>query len=195
MQRIKLLLLVMIITLPTYSAFAGDDEGGKKGVRAGWQMSNFYDGGKTSDLSENLSSFYIGVYGEKKLIPLLRLGTGIEYNSTGYKIKDFDDTKYVRHTIAVPVYLKVKLGPVFALGGAAASFGVANKATLLGETIDLDDEDKTNVFNLPVYLGLGVKFLMISIEARYHWGTMDLDKGDNSSITNQYFQLGAAVSF
>ena len=182
----------MILSAPTYSAFAGDEEGGKKGIRAGYQVSNFLNDGK--EVSNNLGSFYIGVYGEKKLLPILLLGTGVEYNSSGYS-SETPNSSYVRHAVAVPVYLKVKLGPVFALGGAAASFGVANKATLNDQDIDLSDDQKTNVFNLPVYLGVGVKIMMISLEARYHLGTMDLDKSDTETRTNHYLQVGAAISF
>ena len=42
MKKIKLLLLAVIIAAPTFSAFA-DDEDKTKGIRAGWQTSNFYD--------------------------------------------------------------------------------------------------------------------------------------------------------
>ena len=192
MKKTKLLLLAAIIVFPTISAFAGDDEGGKKGIRAGWQMSNFYSDGNS--VGDNLSSFYIGVFGEKKLIPLLSLGVGLEYSSNG-STQNSPDAKYVRHIISLPVYLKVKLGPVFALAGTAANFGVADKFSIEGENIDLNDILKTNVFNLPIYMGIGVKVSIISIEARYHLGLLDLDKTDNSSKTTQYFQLGAAVSF
>lgn len=194
MNKIKLLLIATLISTPMLNAFAGDDEGGKKGIRAGYQMSNFYTDGNQN--AENLNSFYLGVFGEKKLIPLLRLGTGVEYSSTGMTSNAANlESKYVRHAISVPVYLKLKLGPVYALGGAAANFGVSNNFTVNDEKVDLTDDQKTNVFNLPVYLGVGVKILMFSIEARYHMGTMDLNKDDNITETNQYLQLGAAVSF
>ncbi|MGB0390976.1 MAG: hypothetical protein ACPGD5_05370 [Salibacteraceae bacterium] len=40
MRKLQLLLFVMILTVPALTAFAGDDEGGKKGIRAGYQLSN-----------------------------------------------------------------------------------------------------------------------------------------------------------
>ncbi len=193
MKRISLLLIAVLIAAPFVNAFAGDDDKGKKGVRAGFQLSNFYDNGETAD--DNLNSFYVGVFGEKKLIPLLKLGAGLEFSNVGSVDKNIDDTKYTRSMIYVPVYLKLKLGPVFALGGVSANFGISNKFKLAGEDFDLPDENKTKVFDVPVFLGLGVKVLMISIEARYNWGTMNLSKIDNTNYTNQYFQLGAAFSF
>lgn len=193
MRKLQLIVLAIILTTPTLNAFAGDDEGGKKGIRAGYQMSNFYDSGDSE--GDNLHSFYAGVFGEKKLIPFLRFGFGLEYNSVGTNDKNFDDTRYTRHSLAIPLYAKVKLGPVFALGGAAPGFGISNKATLLGEDIDLQDEDKTSAFDAPVFLGLGFQIAIISIEARYHWGTMNLSKADNVNRSQQYFQVGAAVSF
>ena len=193
MKKIQLLLLSAIFSISILNVYAGDDDSDTKGIRAGWQQSNFYDNGNSDD--DNLSSFYVGVFGEKKLIPLLRLGAGLEYNSVGINSKNIDDTRFTRHSLAVPIYAKVKLGPVFALGGAAPNFGLSNKFKLAGEDVSLDDDMKTSTFDVPLYLGLGAKFLMISVEARYHWGTMNLSKEDNTNFTQQYFQIGAAVSF
>ncbi len=173
--------------------FAGVNDGGKKGIRAGWQISNFYDNGNSDD---NLNSFYVGLFGEKKLVPLLRLGAGLEYHTVGTSLSSSNITaKYTRHSISIPVYLRMKLGPVYALGGVAPDFGISNIFKIDDEKIDLDDEAKTSTFDAPLFLGVGFKIAIVSIEARYHWGTMNLSKLENNNFKQQYFQIGAAVSF
>lgn len=187
--------MAIILFALTNVSFAGDDDADlKKGIRAGWQASNFY-GDNYDNNSENFNSFYVGIFGEKKLIPLLRLGVGLEYSQTGSVSTVFDDTRYVRSQIYLPIYAKVKLGPIYAQGGLSPTFGIGNKFTLLNDEQSLDDDAKTSTFDAPVFLGLGVKILMFSVEARYNWGTSNLSKLDNTNYKQQYFQLGAAISF
>ncbi|MFT4753133.1 MAG: hypothetical protein ACI9GM_001458 [Salibacteraceae bacterium] len=194
MKKSHLLLLVIIFIAPYSIAFAGDDEGGKKGVRAGWQLSNIHGNGNTS--GDNLNSFYVGVFGEKKIVPMLRLGIGVEYNSVGRSLEVLNVTnKFVRHSIALPVYLKLKLGTFYALGGLAANFGISNTLTVGDTKADIEDEDKPKALDIPAFLGIGFKVAVISFEARYHLGTINLDKEDNSNLKQQYFQLGAAIAF
>lgn len=189
MKKIELLLVIVFLA-SSFTLFAGDDEGGKKGVRAGWQQSYINDGNNT--FGDPLNSFYIGLFAEKKLIPLLRLDYGLEYNSTGYRDESAGiKSEYTRHNLAIPVNLKLKLGPAFALGGVAPSFGLGTKAKVNDVEVDTEPE----VFDAPIFLGAGVKIAMISIEARYHWGTMNLTKVENATTKQNYFQIGAALSF
>jgi len=200
-MKTKIILLsTALLFMVSVSSFAqSDDKDVYKGIRAGWQSSNLFLDGST-DGSTNLSSFYVGIFGEKKLIPLLSFGASLEYSQVGSVASDVDDTKFVMHYVGVPLYVKVKLGPVFALGGAAANFKVAESFTLLGEKLNDEDYEaleieKSNVFDVPLFLGLGVKILMINIEARYYWGMLDIDKSDAFTLKSQYFQIGAGISF
>lgn len=193
MNKIKLLLLSALLVGSSISAFAkGDDDSDKKGIRAGWQYSSFsYN--NTPDTSNALGAFYVGIFNEKKIAPLLRFGTGLEYFQTGSNSSM--STKYVKHELSIPLYLKVKLGPIFVLGGAAANFTLAQKYSVNDETLDVPDSFKTKAFNVPLYAGLGVKIWIFSIEARYHMGMLDISKFETYQQNSQYFQLGAAVSF
>ena len=197
MKNYKFILLLCATIFGSTSVFAGDDEGGKKGIRAGWQSSTMTSNG-SADSANAVNSFYVGLFGEKKLIPLLRLGYGLEYNSTGYKSNDkyFPiSSEYSRHNLAIPIYLQVKLGPAFVLGGVAPNFAIGNKLKIAGEDIDMTDDFKLGKFDAPVFLGLGLKITIISLEARYHFGTMDISNSDISDIKQGYLQVGAAVSF
>lgn len=165
-----------------------DDKPARIGVRAGWNYASMFIDNEQLSGIEHINSFYLGVFKEKKMIPLLRIGSGLEYFKNGYKITD--NITREMHYISVPLYLKLKIGPVYATGGTAFNFKVHEK---LPGSILLDplNNKKSNVFDMPFQLGAGVKILMFSIEARYNWGMFDI----NNDASSQYLQVGATVSF
>ena len=144
-----------------------------------------------------MNSFYVGIFRENKLIPLLSIGTGIEYSQIGVVDANIDDTSIKLHYISVPIDLRVKLGPVYALGGIALNFRVAEKWKIAGENFDPSDDNKSQVFDLPLALGVGVKLFIFRIEAKYHWGMLDVYKANDFQEAQkvQYLQLGLGVTF
>ncbi len=191
MKKTVLFISIFIISL-SFNANA-QDENSSRGVRAGWQLSDYYfDGSAIGD--SPLNSFYVGFFNENKIIPMLYFGSGLEYFQNGSNIGNATDAQFKQHIISVPVYLKFKIGPVFATGGAAANFKVAENYVLGGNKIEVPENLKSNVFDVPLHLGLGVKILMFTVEARYYWGM--LDTFQNAPETNtQYFQIGGGISF
>lgn len=85
-----------------------------------------------------------------------------------------DEKMRALHWVSIPNYLKLKLGPIFALGGVAPSFKVAEPIYEDGEMVKPMEDDKSAWFDIPAFAGLGVKILFITVEARYHWGLLDL---------------------
>jgi len=185
MKKRSLVLFVVLIAFSFLSAKAQD----KIGIRAGYQVANWYDT-DGADMGDNLNTFYLGLFKENKLIPALHFGIGLEYFQNGYKGINTDD-KQVLHILSVPVYAKVKLGPVFALGGLAGNFKVSEKVFVNGNSASPTDAQKSKTVDVPLYLGAGVKIMMFTLEARYHWGLVEVNHG----LHNRYLQLGAAVSF
>lgn len=179
--------MFLLFLLSPLVAMADDDGKKVSGIRAGYQSSGYFKNGDMLSGTDKYASFYVGLFRERKLIPLLHVGSGLEYFQNGAKIDD--DNKMILHYLSVPIYAKVKVGPVFALTGFAPSFKVAEKQFLLGEKST--PSDKSNWFDIPFYLGGGLKILFISVEVRYHWGLLDVREGTMS----QYFQLGGAISF
>lgn len=188
LQHVTSLVLVLFLCNPL---FAGDGDT-KKGIRGGFQSSNFY---ANNNSAEVLNSFYVGFVAERKLIPLLHIGSGLEFNQSGYT-ESILGSKYTfkRSNLSIPIYAKVKVGPVFATGGISPQFGVGNSLKIDDNKEDLEDDEKTNVFDAPVHLGLGIQILMFSIDARYNWGLSNLSK-TSGDIKQQYFQLGAQIAF
>ena len=186
MKKIYILLIISLVFGFNSSVFAGDDGEKVGGIRFGYHASNFYKDGSVI-VTDPLQSFYVGFAKEKKIMPMLSFGSGLEYFQNGTQFDS--DNKRVLHYLSVPLSLKFKLGPVYALGGFAANFKVAEKVILLGESIDV--AEKSEWFDAPAFLGLGAKILFLSVEARYGWGMLEVNDGYKS----QYFQLGLGVSF
>ena len=163
---------------------AGDRVGG---IRFGYHSSQFFEDGDS--YREPMQSIYFGLYRDTKIVPLLHFGSGLEYYKNGGKINDANMREL--YYLSVPLDLKLKLGPVFALGGFSPSFKVAERITIDGNKAKPTDTQKAEWFDIPLFLGAGVKIWFVTIEARYLWGTMDVIDGYKS----QSFQLGAGFSF
>lgn len=191
MKTVKTLFIIGLLMAVPLSGKAQKEGKEEKvgGIRLGYHAAALYKDGNKMAGTNNLENFYIGIYRDNKIAPLFRIGTGLEYFQNGAKIDN--DNKIVLHTLSIPVNFKVKLGPVFALTGVGANFKVSEKVFQNGTSTTPSDEDKSNFFDVPFYLGAGATIWFISIEARYHWGLLDVNEG----YSNQYLQIGAAVSF
>lgn len=163
------------------------DKPAKAGIRAGWNYSAMFNDGDILRGTDHKNAFYLGVFKEKKVIPFLRFGSGLEYMNNGYKLSNNGERDI--HYMSIPLYLKVKLGPLYATGGTGLNFKVAES---LPESALLDplNNEKTDFFDMPLQLGAGVKVLMFAIEARYNWGMFDVNDG----VSNQYLQVGLTLS-
>jgi hypothetical protein len=164
--------------------------GNKLGIRAGYQSSSWHKDGSQLTGTDPYSSFYVGLFRDNKIIPAVHIGLGLEYFQAGATMDN--DRKQVLNYLSVPAYLKVKLGPLFALAGVGANFKVGEKVYTGSSSAAPSASEKSKTFDCPFIAGAGVKILMFTIEARYHRG---LVKINDAGASNQYLQLGAAVSF
>ena len=187
----NLLVFVIAVTaaLITADIQAQDKKGDRVGgIRFGYQASNYYlDGDAWA--SEAMGSFYAGFFRDNQIAPLLHLGTGLEYFKNG--ISFTDDLRRDLHYVSVPLNAKIKLGPVFALTGFAPSFKVAERFVDGGDSVKPSDDEKAEWFDVPFFVGAGVKLLFITVEARYHWGLLEVMEGYNQ----RYLQVGLGLSF
>jgi len=188
---IKKLLLVFAVILSLFVAdIQAQDKGGDRvgGIRFGYNASNYYlDGDAWA--SEAMGSFYAGFFRDNKIASLLHVGTGLEYLKNGVSI-DSDNHRDL-HYLSIPLNVKLKLGPVFALSGFAPSFKVAERFVEDGNSSKPSDDEKAEWFDVPFFVGAGVKLMFITIEARYHWGLLEVMEGYNA----RYLQLGLGLSF
>jgi hypothetical protein len=184
-------LLVFTMIVGTYFTHAQGEKSNDKvgGIRAGWHYAAMVKDGSKPDTANNLNSFYLGFYRDNRLARIIYFGSGLEYFQNGLKYTD--NSKRVLHTLSIPLDLKVKLGPVFALGGIAANFKVSEKLVVGDNKYDPAENQKSHWFDAPVFLGAGVKIFFITVEARYHWGIIEA----RNDYYNHYFQLGLGLSF
>jgi hypothetical protein len=159
------------------------------GIRAGYNGAALVMNGDLYPLSTGYPSFYAGFFRDNKIIPLLHAGTGLEYVQNGMQFDE--DNKRALHYVSIPLDLKVKLGPVFALGGIAPSFKVAEREFVNGDSMKPDSDDTSNWFDAPLFVGAGLKVAFFTVEIRYHWGLADVYQGYH----NQYLQIGGGISF
>lgn len=191
-MRKQLSLIFAVLLLTTSFGLAQEEEAGENriaGLRAGWQNAAFYMDGSEYPGSEAYNTFYVGFWRDNQLAPLFFWGTGAEYHQTGLQMAGMQER--VLHYVSLPHYLKIKLGPVFALGGVAPKFKVAERVLVGDELVAPIEANRSEWFDVPAFAGVGVKFLFITVEARYHWGLLDVYDGYNAN----YFQLGAGLSF
>lgn len=186
MKRTLTFLVIVLFILNVYSTQAGD----KIGIRAGYQMASFRADGSMLENTDNLNSFYLGVFKENQIIPLLKLGYGLDFMQNGTQYATAN--KYVINYLSVPLYLKAKIGPVYGLTGLAANFKLSDKVTNEYNTTTPSEYLAKN-FDLPLFIGGGFNILIFSIEARYNWGMIPIN--DVSEAKNHYLQIGATVHF
>lgn len=187
MKLNKLLTLALLLIGLNITSYALDDGGNKIGVRAGYSVSNISEGFSITN-GQNLNSFYVGVFREQRIVPFMHLGSGLEYAQLGY-----DDNNTLKlHYLSIPVNLKFKIGPFYALAGASASFKVNEEWTT--ENATSTSLTKASWFDVPLHLGGGIRIMALRIEVRYHWGTMDLYNTVGNSSKTQALQLGLAIA-
>ena len=190
MKKVSLLSVIILI-LGVYISHAQEEKSGNKvgGIRAGYHAATLVLSDSDVDTTNLMGGFYVGFFRDNKVASILHVGAGLEYFKNGTEYSE--NSSRVLHTISVPVSLKVQLGPVFALGGIGANIKVSEKLVYNDTSYDLSDDQKSNWFDAPVFLGAGVKLLFLTIEARYHWGLLEVKNGYHS----RYFQVGAGLSF
>jgi hypothetical protein len=159
------------------------------GIRAGYQISGLFEGSDRLAGTSNYGGFYAGAFKEKKIIPFLHWGVGLEFCKNGAELAD--NSRQVINYLGVPVYLKAKVGPVYALLGVQPKVKIGEKIIINDETTNPTDEQKSKTFDLPAFGGLGVNILIVSLEARYHYSMIETNHG----ARNAYLQFGATLHF
>lgn len=155
------------------------------GIRGGYINSTLKRGGEGL-FDKNYESFYVGVFHDNNIIPLLDLGTGLDYYQSGSQLDD--NNKVVLHYLSVPISLKLKIGPLHVFGGVHGAVKVGSTETVMGQS---STAEGYNTFDAGGFAGLGIKLFFIGAEAKYTWGFVDVKDG----YKNNFLQAGLTLWF
>jgi len=151
-----------------------------------------------------LSSFTAGAFYDKGLIPLLGVRIGLMYSPKGSHLESGDDySKNILNYLELPVLAKVKLGPLYGLGGFYGAYALSGKSkySIAGveESEDLDfDANDIKRMDFGMKFGLGLQFglgpVHIFAQGDYSFGLNNLnDSGIGNEIKNNVIGVSAGV--
>ena len=158
----SLIAFTLIIALSPVDIHAADgDRVG--GLRTGYHSAQFNLNGDF--VGEPIQTFYLGFFRDQKVMPVMHFGSGLEYYKNGTRF----DSENLRelHYLSIPLNLKFKLGPVFALGGAAPSFRVADRITTEGVKGKPTDDEKSSWFDIPLFLSSASRLFALDGSDRF----------------------------
>ena len=172
------------------------------GVKAGMNFAKM--SGFNLDNEKILTNIHAGVFMDKDIIPLLNLRFGLNYSPKGFKY-DVDSENYGQGTfnyIEIPVLAKVKLGPLYALGGFYGAYALNGKFewTELGEDgsedVNFSDDEISQLdygmmFGLGMQIGLGPLHVFGQVD--YSYGLKNLNTGDGDDIKNSVIGVSVGV--
>lgn len=148
------------------------------GVRIGYQSSAFVaDGDKVGSSSDN---YFLSVYKDVPLLPLFFLNTGLEYSKVG---GDINNSDYKLHYLGIPLAVKAKVGPVYALAGAAFNVKVSDKNNPF--------EDNAKWYDTNAFVGAGLEIIIFTLDVKYIWGMTEIQ----NNMNNNGFQVGLGLRF
>ena len=186
-DRIRIVfVLVVVLSFLCSSMFAQAQK--NKGIRFGY-ISSIISKAEVDwldDFDDGYQSFYVGLFNDTKIIPLLYFYTALDYYQTGKKLND--NNKLILHYISIPLALKLKVGPAQAFGGLHGAVKVSSRLTLLGQSTPAKE---VNTFDAGFFVGAGLKILFIGAEAKYNWGLVDIEGG----YKNNFWQVGLTIWF
>jgi hypothetical protein len=180
-----LVLLLAVAALSCVSLHA-QQRNSAIGIRAGVQaaqlkndFNNLFD--------NNQNRYFIGIYKDSWLVPLLRVSTGLEYYETGSRQQDVD---LKLNYMSVPLAIKADLGLFNVYGGVSGAYRFGAQERIDGQEAPIPN-GKYSRFDYSTFVGGGVRLLFVGIDIRHHWGKTDVYQG----FQNRFWQLGATLSF
>ncbi|MBS2098569.1 outer membrane beta-barrel protein [Carboxylicivirga linearis] len=170
----RILTLAVVLTL--FISTQAQDK--SMGLRIGYQSS--YMMVDNSKVGSSGNSFYVNAYRDNKLLPFLFFHSGLQYSQSESTIESHD---YKINYLGAPLAMKVKVGPIYALGGASFNVKLNEKNNPF--------ESSSSWYDTNAFVGAGFKLLFMTIDTRYMWGLTDVNQG----IHNNSFQVGLGLRF
>jgi hypothetical protein len=179
---------ILISFLHAFFGIRSMAQGREFGLRAGVMAAETTNNGEM--VEDLIPGFYGGLFIGRPVGSTFFTSfiSGVEYLQNGYWT---DDQNFRRlHYVGVPLAFRFHFGPFHLQPGVSANFKMAERLVEEGED-QLTDENRSSWFDLPIMMGAGVKIINVTIEARFHYGILDVNQGNR----NHSLQVGLAYSF
>ena len=172
------------------------------GVKIGYNFAK-QSGTEFPGMSDkSLNGMLFGAFMDKDLIPLLDLRVGLEYSPKGVKLEGggfYAQTQL--NYLEIPIQAKVKLGPVYGLGGVYGAYALSgkNETDVPGvENTDVDFDNELKRLDFGMKFGAGLQFgvgpLHVFGQAEYSIGLADINNsGAEDAIKNNVFSVSAGI--
>jgi hypothetical protein len=153
------------------------------GFRGGYSLSWQTD--RNTSLTELSYGPYFGYMNFSEFMPALNFVTGIEYQTAGHRSGDASLIK--QHIASVPLYLRLRLGPVAASAGlhSSAAFATISKPEYFGK-----DSRKLDV---GAFGELGAQFFKVGLSCRTYFNLIERDKNYAGKYYSRIVQLGLNI--
>ncbi len=172
---------------------------------------------KKDDYKKSQGAMCAGVFFDSKLAPLIGLRVGLDYAPKGYKIKsdkleglgslgEIEANSKINY-LEIPVLAKVKIGPVYGLGGVYAAYAINGKFSidkvpdivqkyLKPQDYDFDDKDYKRMdyglkFGAGLQMGLGPLHAFAQVE--YSYGLANISQIKDFSAHNSALAITVGV--
>jgi len=202
MKRILFLLVAAFILF-------GFQTKAQLGVHIGYNFSKV-DGAEPvlPTLSEKyLTSLSGGIFFDKGLISLLDIRLGLMYSPKGTRFVNGDSyTKTTINYLEVPLQAKIKVGPIYALGGVYGAMALNGKVKdhymngvlFIGADKDLDfQNDNYKKVDYGLKFGVGFQYglgpIHIFAQGDYSFGLMNIHDADGAEWKNNTIGVSAGV--
>ena len=172
------------------------------GVRAGMNFAK--TDGINLDNEKFLTNFHLGAFMDKDIIPLLKLRFGLNYSPKGFKYDTDDDnnSQTVYNYLEIPILAKIKLGPLYALGGVYGAYALNGQTEGVVAGVNVDGEvdfDVSNIsksdygmmFGIGMQVGLGPLHVFGQVD--YSYGLKNLNEGIGDDIKNNVIGVSVGV--
>ena len=169
------------------------------GVKIGYNFAKM--SGDVSDgySEKSLNNVCFGAFFEKDLIPLLDIRAGVDFSPKGYREENGDMYNQAKiNYLEIPVQIKLKVGPIYALGGVYGAYAMKGKYET--ETVSVDvDFDQMEMKRIDYGMKFGVGFqvglgpLHAFAQGEYSFGLQNLNKTDGEDSKNKVICVSAGV--
>ena len=187
MKKVRLFLAALAaLCLFQLSDLHAQGKSGAFGVRAGLQTAQLK--GDLDDLfNNNQNRYFVGIFKESWVVPLLRFHMGLEYYETGSRDNGVD---LKLGYLSVPVALKADIGLFNVYGGISGAYRLFAHEEVNGDRLEVPG-DKYERLDYSTFVGGGINILFIGVDIRHHWGRREVIDG----YKNRFWQVGATLRF